>query len=42
MFSNVFRYIDELTCSEELEEIIQSAKDRLELIREWDEEENVS
>ena len=28
MFSNVFRYIDELNCSEELEEIIQSAKDR--------------
>ncbi len=29
MFSNVFKYIDELTCSEELEEIIQSAKDQL-------------
>jgi hypothetical protein len=41
MFSNVFRYIDELTCSEELEEIIQSSKDRLFLLslREWDEEE---
>ena len=39
MFSNVFRYIDELTCSEELEEIIQSAKDRLELIKELEEEE---
>ena len=39
MFSNVFRYIDELNCSEELEEIIQSAKDRLELIKELEKEE---
>ena len=39
MFSNVFRYIDELNCSEELKEIIQSAKDRLELIKELEEEE---
>ncbi len=29
MFSNVFKYIDELTCSEELEEIIQSAKNQI-------------
>ena len=33
MFGNVFRYIEELTCVDELEEIIQSAKDQIKSIQ---------